>query len=46
MLALGLLAVAVLGLGLYPAPVVDAMHSSVSNLLLQVAHSKILPGTP
>jgi NADH-quinone oxidoreductase subunit M len=45
-LALGLLAVAVLAMGLYPAPLLDAMHGSVSGLLTQVAHSKILPGNP
>jgi NADH-quinone oxidoreductase subunit M len=46
MLALALLAAAVLWMGVYPAPLVDAMHVSVSGLLSQVAHSKILPGTP
>jgi NADH-quinone oxidoreductase subunit M len=46
MIALGLLAVAVLWMGLYPAPLIDVMHNSVSGLLSQVAHSKILPGNP
>jgi NADH-quinone oxidoreductase subunit M len=46
MLALGMLAVAVLSMGLYPAPIIDVMHSSVSGLLAQVANSKILPGNP
>jgi NADH-quinone oxidoreductase subunit M len=45
-LALGLLAAAVLWMGVYPAPLIDAMHTSVSGLLAQVAHSKILPGSP
>jgi NADH-quinone oxidoreductase subunit M len=35
------LAVAVLALGLYPAPVVDVMHASVDNLLKHVAISKL-----
>ena len=35
------LAVAVLALGLYPAPVVDVMHASVDNLLHHVANSKL-----
>lgn len=35
------LAVAVLALGLWPAPVVDVMHASVNNLLQHVAVSKL-----
>lgn len=35
------LAVAVLVLGLWPAPVVDVMHASVENLLQHIAHSKL-----
>jgi NADH-quinone oxidoreductase subunit M len=35
------LAIAVLGLGLWPAPVVDVMHASVDNLLQHVAVSKL-----
>jgi NADH-quinone oxidoreductase subunit M len=35
------LAVAVLALGLWPAPVVDVMHASVDNLLKHVAISKL-----
>lgn len=35
------LAVAILALGLYPAPLVDVMHASVDNLLQHVALSKI-----
>jgi NADH-quinone oxidoreductase subunit M len=40
---LGTLAVAVLAMGLYPAPFVDVMHASVERLLEQVMTSK-LPG--
>ncbi len=40
-LVLGLLAVAVLGMGLYPLPFTEVMHQSVSNLLSHVAQSKI-----
>jgi NADH-quinone oxidoreductase subunit M len=36
-----LLALCVLGMGLYPAPVTDVMHASVNNLLQHVAHSKL-----
>jgi NADH-quinone oxidoreductase subunit M len=36
-----LLALAVLGMGLYPLPVTDVMHASVNNLLEHVAHSKL-----
>ncbi|MCW8854906.1 MAG: NADH-quinone oxidoreductase subunit M [Gammaproteobacteria bacterium] len=35
------LAVAVLALGLWPAPVVDVMHASVNNLLQHIAVSKL-----
>jgi NADH-quinone oxidoreductase subunit M len=35
------LAVAVLALGLWPAPVVDVMHATVDNLLKHVAVSKL-----
>ena len=38
---MSLLAIAVLALGLYPAPVVDVMHASVNNLLQHVAISKL-----
>jgi len=44
--ALGLLAIAVLAMGVYPAPLIDSMHSSVSELLAQVSHSKLLAGNP
>ena len=40
-LILGLLAVAVLGMGLYPLPFTEVMHNSVSNLLVHVAQSKL-----
>ena len=33
---LGVLAIAVIGMGLYPAPFTDAMQTSVSDLLIQV----------
>lgn len=38
---MSILAIAVLALGLYPAPVVDVMHASVNNLLQHVAISKL-----
>ena len=38
---LGLLAVAVLWMGLYPKPFTDAMHVSVTELLKHVAQSKL-----
>jgi NADH-quinone oxidoreductase subunit M len=40
-LLLGVLAVAVLGMGLYPKPFTDVMHASVTELLAHVAHSKL-----
>ena len=40
-LVLGLLAVCVLAMGLYPLPVTEVMHASVNNLLEHVAHSKL-----
>jgi NADH-quinone oxidoreductase subunit M len=46
LLALGLLAVAVLAMGLYPAPILDAMHGSVADLLAQAGHVKMLAGNP
>ena len=45
-LALGLLAAAVLWMGIYPAPVLDAVHASVGGLLSQLAQSKLVPGSP
>ena len=44
LLAMGLLAVAVLAMGVYPRPLTEAMHASVGQLLQQVAHSKLPPG--
>ena len=41
LLIMSILAIAVLGLGLYPAPLVDVMHSSVDNLLHHIAQSKL-----
>jgi NADH-quinone oxidoreductase subunit M len=40
-LFLALLAVAVLGMGLYPAPFTEVMHASVNDLLKHVAQSKL-----
>jgi NADH-quinone oxidoreductase subunit M len=40
-LVLGLLAVCVLAMGLYPFPFTDIMHASVDNLLKHVAVSKL-----
>jgi NADH-quinone oxidoreductase subunit M len=39
-LVLGLLAVAVLAMGIYPAPFTDVMHASVNNLLAHVGTTK------
>jgi NADH-quinone oxidoreductase subunit M len=38
---LGLLAIAVLAMGIYPAPFTDAMQTSVADLLRHVAQSKL-----
>jgi NADH-quinone oxidoreductase subunit M len=38
---LGLMAIAVIGMGLYPAPFTDVMQTSVSDLLKHVAISKL-----
>ncbi len=40
-LVLGLLALAVLAMGIYPFPFTDVMHASVDNLLKHVAVSKL-----
>ncbi|MFN3564681.1 MAG: NADH-quinone oxidoreductase subunit M [Burkholderiaceae bacterium] len=40
-IVLGLLAVAVLAMGVYPKPFTDLMHASVSELLQHVAQSKL-----
>ena len=39
---LGLLALCVLGMGVYPLPFTEVMHASVNNLLEHVAHSKLV----
>ena len=39
--ALALLAVAVVGMGVYPKPFTDVMEASVANLVQQVAISKL-----
>jgi NADH-quinone oxidoreductase subunit M len=41
MTVLGLLAIAVLGMGIYPLPFTEVMHASVSELLRHVAISKL-----
>jgi NADH-quinone oxidoreductase subunit M len=38
---LGVLAIAVLGLGLWPAPLVDVMHATIDNLIQHVIQSKL-----
>jgi NADH-quinone oxidoreductase subunit M len=38
---LGILAVAVLAMGVYPAPFTEVIHASVNELLTHVAHSKL-----
>lgn len=38
---LGSLAVAVLTFGVWPAPLLDVMHSSVNHLVVQISHSKL-----
>jgi NADH-quinone oxidoreductase subunit M len=40
-LFLGVLALCVLGMGLYPKPFTDVMHASVDNLIAQVGQSKL-----
>jgi len=44
-LALGLLAVAVLWMGVYPAPVIDVLHTSVAELLAHVSQAKFVAGS-
>jgi len=44
LLALGLLAAAVLWIGVYPAPVTEPLHASVAHLLQQTGQSKIAAG--
>ena len=38
---LGVLAIIVLGIGLWPGPLIDVMHASVEHLLTQVLQSKL-----
>ncbi|MDO8813716.1 MAG: proton-conducting transporter membrane subunit, partial [Gallionella sp.] len=38
---MAILAVTVLGMGLYPLPFSEIMHASVNDLLVHVAHSKL-----
>jgi NADH-quinone oxidoreductase subunit M len=40
-LVLALLALAVLGMGVYPAPFTEVMHASVNDLLKHIAASKL-----
>jgi len=40
-LVLGILALAVLGMGVYPLPFTEIMHASVNDLLVHVARSKL-----
>jgi NADH-quinone oxidoreductase subunit M len=40
-LVLGVIAFAVLLIGVWPAPLVDLMHASVENLLMHIQQSKI-----
>lgn len=40
-LVLSLLAIAVLAMGIYPAPITEILHTSVSDLLAHVAKSKL-----
>ncbi|MCX7192557.1 MAG: NADH-quinone oxidoreductase subunit M [Proteobacteria bacterium] len=40
-LIMAILAVFVLGMGIYPLPLSEIMHASVNDLLLHVAHSKL-----
>ncbi len=45
-LVLGILAVAVLAVGLYPAPLLDAMQATTQHLVQQLLASKLIPGSP
>ena len=38
---MAILAIAVVGLGVYPAPIMEVMHTSVENLLVQATTSKL-----
>ena len=41
-LMMAILAAAGLGMGLYPAPVIDVMHASVDHLLQHITESKVV----
>ncbi len=41
LLVLGVLAIAVLALGLWPAPLLDVMRPTVENLVQQITVSKL-----
>jgi len=40
-LVLTILALSVMGMGLYPLPFTEIMHTSVNDLLTHVSHSKL-----
>ena len=40
-IVLGILAISVLLIGLWPAPLVDMMNTSIEQLILQVSQSKL-----
>jgi NADH-quinone oxidoreductase subunit M len=40
-LIMSLLAVLVIGMGVYPLPLSEILHASVNDLLVHVAHSKL-----
>ncbi len=42
-IVLAVLALCVLGMGLYPLPLTEVMHASVDNLLAHLSHSKLVP---
>ena len=43
---LGLLAVAVLAMGIWPQPFTEVMHTAVGDILSHVGHSKLLSAVP
>ncbi|MBS0614746.1 MAG: NADH-quinone oxidoreductase subunit M, partial [Proteobacteria bacterium] len=45
-LVLTMLAVAVLALGIWPAPLLDVMQGSTQHLVQQLLTSKLIPGSP
>ena len=45
-LVLGILAVAVLAVGLWPAPLLEVMQGSTQHLVQQLLTSKLIPGSP